>query len=146
MPAIVPAEPRRRAALAALLAPVIGMVGLFAWAGAQSSQSTTSFAASFIDAYDSGNCQVFFQDLYQAAGTAQTTCAGLHQPTIRKFLGCTLTLESGASTAGAGTPTPSGFSDRQTVLAKCRSVSLYLEIAKDDATGGLRVIGAQAAP
>lgn len=146
MPPFAPAEPRKRLALAGLALPILGMIGLFAWAGGETSQSTTGFVSSFLSAYNARDCQAILADLHQSPGRARATCAELHSPTSRPFLDCTLTVESASSGLPAVAPTPSGFSGPQTVLASCKGVSVYFEVAVDDATGRLEVVGAQLAP
>lgn len=154
MPVIAATEPRKRLALAALGLPILGMMGLFAWAGTQSGNSPVAAVNSFISAYDAGQCHAMQAVMYKASGTAGTTCAQLKGSASHPLLDCKLTLQP-ASSASKVTA-PSGYGDVQMVLADClqktsatakkpSAEALDFYVASNTSSGQVEILGVELA-
>ncbi len=147
MPSVFPAEPRRRLALAGLAVPILGLMGLFAWAGSTSrGGDPTALVQSFISSYNAGDCSAMMPKLYiPAGGLPSTTCRELRRPDRHHFLACSVSGPSPA--AGTSAPSlPSGYADEQVLLARCEGISVYFYVATENSSGTARIVGVGQAP
>lgn len=110
---------RRKLALAALGLPIIGMIALFAWAGAASGPSSTDIVQSFLSAYNSRDCAAVSQALYKAPGVQTPTCTELFGRQPARFESCTETVLPSSAATGLLSRVPSGYTSVRLIRAAC---------------------------
>ena len=134
---------RRVLVLAALAAPIIAMMALFAWAGAVTTTSATSTVDSFLAAYGQRDCQAMLKLLYRAAGSPPVSCGQLTAHNRPDLGHCTLSSNSASSIRP-----PNGFGGLRAVSARCpqgtgpgaRVVDLAFYVATEQSTGAGKVV------
>lgn len=140
---------RRTLGLAALAAPIVGMIALFAWAGAASGAGSTSAVQSFIAAYNQHNCTAVAKALYRAPGLPTPTCADLFGSQPATFDNCTETTLPNSQVGALASRVPSGYSSIRLVRADCTrrvqatgsSAKVHLDfLLADDPSGRQYVI------
>jgi hypothetical protein len=145
MPSVLPEDPRQRLALAGLALPVVGLMGLFAWAGSASQPDPAALVQSFVTAYDTGNCSVMLQELYvPGGGPPHRTCMELRRPSRHRFIACTVSGPSPVS--GFTAPTlPAGYVKEQVVLARCQGIHVDFYVATQSSSDVMRIVGVEQA-
>ncbi|HET9090858.1 MAG TPA: hypothetical protein VFN50_00510 [Acidimicrobiales bacterium] len=134
---------RRILVLAALAAPIVGMMALFAWTGATTTTSATSTVDSFLTAYNARDCQAMLGLLYRAPGSPPVSCGQLTAHNRPDLSHCTL----GSSTSSSVHP-PSGFVGLRAVSARCaqgsgsgaKAIDLDFYVATEQSTGTAKVV------
>ncbi|MHB1988431.1 MAG: hypothetical protein ACYCSF_10670 [Acidimicrobiales bacterium] len=156
MPAAVSSISARPAALAALAVPILAMIGLFGWAGAQSAPGDSGIVGSFIAAFNNRNCTVMAQELYRAPGAVAPTCSQLVGTGQTKLLSCRLAPES-LNPVGTPGKAPAGYSNLTMVRASCdetsspgpkaktRPAAFDFYVATNTATGTQQIVSLRSA-
>lgn len=111
-------------ALGVLALPILGMIILFAWAGATGQASSTSVVSSFISAYNARDCTAVTGDLYKVPGEVTPTCANLFGSTPSSFTSCSLTTLPNSDIGSLAQRVPTSYSGVKLIRASCtRTVS-----------------------
>lgn len=148
------ASVRRKLALAALALPILAMIGLFAWAGGESTTSPVTVVRSFVTAFNNGDCKVMASELYRAPGAKAPTCKQLIGSGTTKLRSCGLQQESiGSSTSTASDKAPAGYGDAAIVRATCsedaaakkEAVVFNFLVATNDTSGQQEILSLQLA-
>ncbi len=114
---------RRTLALSALALPILGMIGLFAWAGSSSSPSASAVVARFFDAYNRRDCAGVSQAFYRAPGVHTPTCAQLFGSSPPTYSHCSESPLSPATASALSSRVPSNYTSVRLVQASCTQSS-----------------------
>lgn len=141
-----------RSKLALLGLPVLGMMGLFAWAGAGSASTPSGTVEAFISALNRHDCATMLSYLRPVHGRTVPSCVAIAGPRGHhvRLEDCTLTTRPPVVTS-----VPAGYTDPAGVVATCAEmvpggvtrsgVGVSFLVATSRATGG-EVILVEAAP
>lgn len=135
-------------ALGILALPILGMIALFAWAGATGQASSTSIVRSFLSAYNARDCTTVTHDLYKVPGEQTPTCSSLFGSTPSSFTGCKLTTLPNSDITSLAARVPANYTGVKLVRANCTrtvnaksqgSISLDFLVA-DNLSGSQQII------
>jgi hypothetical protein len=110
---------KKSLALGVLALPILGMIALFAWAGAIGQASSTSVVSSFITAYNARDCTAVTGDLYKVPGEVAPTCASLFGSTPSSFTSCSLATLPNSDIGPLAQRVPTTYSGVKLVRATC---------------------------